>query len=57
MWFQKMDRNRDGFVSQREFLFDDEKFRKIDTDGDGLISLEEAGKADAAFRKDEKEEN
>ncbi|HZY87962.1 MAG TPA: EF-hand domain-containing protein [Gemmataceae bacterium] len=50
-WFQKMDRNRDGDVSRREFLGTDEEFRKIDTDGDGLISLEEAEKADAMFRK------
>jgi Ca2+-binding EF-hand superfamily protein len=51
LWFRKMDRNRDGDVSRREFLGTDEEFRKIDTDGDGLISLEEAEKADAMFRK------
>jgi Ca2+-binding EF-hand superfamily protein len=44
-WFRKMDRNRDGDVSRKEFLFSDELFRKIDTDSDGLISLEEAEKA------------
>jgi hypothetical protein len=42
LWFQKMDRNRDGDVSRREFLGSDEQFRKIDTNGDGLISREEA---------------
>jgi Ca2+-binding EF-hand superfamily protein len=42
LWFQKMDRNRDGDVSRKEFLGTDEQFRAIDTDGDGLISVEEA---------------
>jgi Ca2+-binding EF-hand superfamily protein len=42
LWFQKMDLNRDGDVSRREFLGTNEQFNKIDTDGDGLISLEEA---------------
>jgi Ca2+-binding EF-hand superfamily protein len=45
-WFRKMDRNDDGDVSRKEFLFSDEQFRKLDTDGDGLISVEEAEKAD-----------
>jgi Ca2+-binding EF-hand superfamily protein len=51
-WFRKMDRNRDGDVSRKEWLFGDELFRKIDTDGDGLISVEEAEKADALFRRE-----
>jgi Ca2+-binding EF-hand superfamily protein len=51
LWFRKMDRNRDGDVSRREFLGTDEEFRRIDTDGDGLISLEEAIRADKWFRK------
>ncbi len=50
-WFHKMDRNRDGDVSRKEFLFRDELFRKIDTDGDGLISRKEAEKAGDLSRK------
>jgi hypothetical protein len=42
VWFKKMDRNRDGDVSRREFLGTDEQFRQLDTDGDGLVSVEEA---------------
>jgi Ca2+-binding EF-hand superfamily protein len=50
LWFRKMDRNRDGDVSRKEFLGTDEQFRQIDTDGDGLISAEEAERYDAQFR-------
>jgi Ca2+-binding EF-hand superfamily protein len=51
LWFRKMDRNRDGDVSRKEWLFSDELFRKIDTDGDGLISVAEAEAYDAQRRK------
>jgi Ca2+-binding EF-hand superfamily protein len=56
LWFRKMDRNRDGDVSRKEFLFGDELFRLIDTDGDGLISLEEAEKAEGILGKEEKKQ-
>jgi Ca2+-binding EF-hand superfamily protein len=55
IWFRKMDRNGDGYVSLREFLGSKEEFQKIDTDGDGLISLEEAERADARYREAKKE--
>jgi Ca2+-binding EF-hand superfamily protein len=51
VWFYKMDRNRDGFLSPREFLGSLEDFRKLDADGDGLISPAEAERADELFRK------
>jgi Ca2+-binding EF-hand superfamily protein len=54
LWFRKMDRNRDGDISRKEWLFDEELFKKIDTDGDGLISVEEAEAYDAQRRKEEK---
>jgi Ca2+-binding EF-hand superfamily protein len=44
-WFRKMDRNRDGDLSPREFLGSPALFRKLDTDGDGLISAAEAEQA------------
>ncbi len=42
VWFQKMDRNRDGDISSREFLGSQAIFEKIDRDADGLIDVEEA---------------
>jgi Ca2+-binding EF-hand superfamily protein len=42
VWFQRMDRNRDGDVSAREFLGAAEIFQRLDTDQDGLLSAVEA---------------
>jgi Ca2+-binding EF-hand superfamily protein len=41
-WFLKMDRNRDGDVSPREFLGTRSSFEGYDADRDGLISAQEA---------------
>jgi Ca2+-binding EF-hand superfamily protein len=41
-WFRRMDRNRDGDVSRREFLGSREKFDRLDRDHDGLIDPDEA---------------
>ncbi len=41
-WFQRMDRNRDGDISPKEFLFDPSLFIKLDTNHDLLISPAEA---------------
>jgi Ca2+-binding EF-hand superfamily protein len=43
-WFRKMDRNRDGDVSRREFLGPRAQFERLDGDGDGLIDAGEAAK-------------
>jgi Ca2+-binding EF-hand superfamily protein len=51
VWFRKMDRNRDGDVSRREFLGTEEQFRQLDADGDGLISKEEAAAGERAPAK------
>ncbi len=41
-WFRKMDRNRDGDISRREFLGPRAAFERLDADGDGLITAKEA---------------
>jgi Ca2+-binding EF-hand superfamily protein len=50
-WFTKMDLNRDGDISPKEWLGTDEEFKAIDTDGDGLISAEEARQYEARRKK------
>jgi hypothetical protein len=42
VWFRKMDRNRDGDVSRREFLGRQADFERLDRNGDGLIESREA---------------
>jgi Ca2+-binding EF-hand superfamily protein len=44
-WFRRMDRNRDGDVSWREFLGPLAAFKNLDADGDGLITAAEAAMA------------
>ncbi len=41
-WFKRMDRNKDGDVSRREFLGPRRDFDRLDVDRDGLLSAEEA---------------
>ena len=53
VWFRKMDRNRDGDVSRKEWLGTKEAFDEIDTDKDGLISVEEAEAYDRRKRQKE----
>ena len=42
VWFQKMDRNQDGDVSEREFLGPASAFDQLDTNGDEFIDAAEA---------------
>jgi len=42
VWFQAMDRNRDGDISRSEFLGDETEFLALDLDQDGLIHFTEA---------------
>lgn len=41
-WFQALDRNRDGIVSEREFIGRPEAFQRLDANGDGMLTTEEA---------------
>jgi Ca2+-binding EF-hand superfamily protein len=51
LWFRKMDRNRDGDVSRREFVGPPRDFERIDADRDGLLSADEADRFEAVLRK------
>ena len=42
VWFKKMDKNRDGEVSHREFLGDLSTFDQLDRNHDGFIDLSES---------------
>jgi Ca2+-binding EF-hand superfamily protein len=44
-WFTRMDRNKDGDLTPREFLGGKEQFDSLDADDDGLISSTEASEA------------
>jgi len=40
-WFQRMDVNLDGVISQTEFPGEPQQFNDIDSDGDGYMEVEE----------------
>ena len=48
VWFLKMDKNRDGEVSSREFLGELSLFAEIDRNHDGFIDLNEAALAEGS---------
>jgi Ca2+-binding EF-hand superfamily protein len=43
-WFHRMDRNRDGNVTIKEFLRKQSEFRKIDLNNDGFLASSEASR-------------
>jgi hypothetical protein len=43
VWFDGMDRNRDGDISALEWIGDPARFRSLDTDDDGLLCVGEVG--------------
>jgi Ca2+-binding EF-hand superfamily protein len=51
-WFTRMDANKDGDISPREFLLGRAKFDELDADKDGLISPEEGTAATAKLGAD-----
>ena len=51
LWFRKMDRNRDGDVSRREFLGTSSQFDSLDTDKDELLDATEAEAAKSGEKK------